>query len=154
MTSKKNFLVSVLLEAKNLWSFISHARKSVCSWKINCLCYKKINNWLSTNKVSIAFISSKWVSINRKTNELSNPLNRNKNRQNLPKNELIALKQLINLQNNHKICIEPCKKGDRTLSPCLVIISDGDKIPINKFFDWDKLEPLKIILSSCLVNIF
>ena len=40
------------------------------------------------------------------------------------------------------------------LSPCLVNICDGDKIPIAMFFNGDKIGNLKIILSPCLVNIF
>ena len=43
--------------------------------------------------------------------ELSDPLNRNESRPNLPKSELLALKQLIDLQNKRIITIKPCDKG-------------------------------------------
>ena len=49
--------------------------------------------------------------------------------------------------------------GDKTkvlkiiLSPCLVNISDGDKIPIVIFFNGDKTKVLKIILSPFYINI-
>ena len=43
--------------------------------------------------------------------ELSDPRNRNKVNCNLPEKEVIALKELIQLQKNRHIIIKPCDKG-------------------------------------------
>ena len=50
----------------------------------------------------------------------------------------------------------PYKKGiiNLILSPCLVNIFDGDKIPLSYFLNVDKIGNFKIILYPAIENIF
>ena len=49
--------------------------------------------------------------LNGVKSELMDPLNRNNCRPNLPFDEMKALKELINLQNNNVIVMKACDKG-------------------------------------------